>query len=38
MIHCHPLNTYKKALFGIWIINKPSHKCEDLRKGMLGLL
>ncbi len=28
----------KKALFGIWIINKPSHKCEDLRKGMLGLL
>lgn len=28
---------FKKALFGIWIIDKPSHKCENLRLGMLGL-
>ena len=27
----------KKALFGIWIIDKPAHKCEGLRNGMLGL-
>ncbi|OUS02201.1 hypothetical protein A9Q81_09145 [Gammaproteobacteria bacterium 42_54_T18] len=27
----------KKALFGIWIIDKPSHKNEKLRKGMLGI-
>ena len=27
----------KKALFGIWIIDKPSHGCESLRRGMLGL-
>ncbi|HNY50269.1 MAG TPA: chalcone isomerase family protein [Smithella sp.] len=29
---------FKAALFGIWIIDKPSHKNEKLRKGMLGLL
>ena len=29
---------FKKALFGIWIIDKPSHKNENLRKGMLGLI
>lgn len=28
---------FKKALFGIWIINKPAHKCKDLRLGLLGL-
>ena len=28
---------FKKALFGIWIINNPSHKNEKLRQGMLGL-
>lgn len=28
---------FKTALFGIWIIDKPSHKNEKLRKGMLGL-
>jgi hypothetical protein len=28
---------FKKALFGIWIIDKPSHKNEKLRRGMLGL-
>jgi len=28
---------FKAALFGIWIIDKPSHKNEKLRKGMLGL-
>jgi hypothetical protein len=28
---------FKKVLFGIWIIDNPSHKCEDLRQGMLGL-
>lgn len=28
---------FKKALFGIWIIDKPSHKCEKLRLGMLGI-
>ena len=28
---------FKKALFGIWIIDKPSHGCESLRRGMLGL-
>ena len=28
---------FKSALFGIWIIDKPSHKNEKLRKGMLGL-
>lgn len=28
---------FKAALFGIWIIDKPSHKNENLRKGMLGL-
>ncbi|MDY6905845.1 MAG: chalcone isomerase family protein [Thermodesulfobacteriota bacterium] len=28
---------FKKALFGIWIIDKPSHKNEKLREGMLGL-
>ena len=27
----------KKALFGIWIIDKPWHGCEPLRRGMLGL-
>ncbi|MDJ0766528.1 MAG: chalcone isomerase family protein [Myxococcota bacterium] len=27
----------KRALFGIWIIDRPSHGCEDLRRGMLGL-
>ena len=27
----------KKALFGIWIIDKPSHKNEKLRNGMLGI-
>jgi len=29
---------FKAALFGIWIIDKPSHKNENLRKGMLGLI
>jgi hypothetical protein len=28
---------FKTALFGIWIIDKPSHKNENLRRGMLGL-
>ena len=28
---------FKAALFGIWIIDKPSHKNEKLRRGMLGL-
>lgn len=28
---------FKSALFGIWIIDKPSHKNEKLRNGMLGL-
>jgi len=28
---------FKSALFGIWIIDKPSHKNENLRSGMLGL-
>jgi len=28
---------FKTALFGIWIIDKPSHKNEKLRRGMLGL-
>lgn len=28
---------FKKALFGIWIIDRPSHKCKNLRLGMLGL-
>lgn len=28
---------FKQALFGIWIIDKPSHKCENLRLGMLGV-
>lgn len=28
---------FKTALFGIWIIDNPSHKNERLRKGMLGL-
>lgn len=28
---------FKTALFGIWIIDKPSHKNEHLRMGMLGL-
>jgi hypothetical protein len=28
---------FKKALFGIWIIDNPSHKNEKLRQGMLGL-
>jgi hypothetical protein len=28
---------FKTALFGIWIIDKPSHKNEKLRTGMLGL-
>jgi hypothetical protein len=28
---------FKKALFGIWIIDKPSHGIESLRRGMLGL-
>ncbi|KQC08555.1 MAG: chalcone isomerase [Smithella sp. SDB] len=28
---------FKKYLFGIWIIDKPSHGNEPLRKGMLGL-
>jgi len=28
---------FKKYLFGIWIIDKPSHGCESLRRGMLGL-
>lgn len=28
---------FKKALFGIWIIDKPYHKSEALRSGMLGL-
>lgn len=28
---------FKQALFGIWIIDKPSHKCEELRLGMLGM-
>lgn len=29
---------FKKALFGIWIIDNPSHKNEDLRNGMLGMM
>ena len=29
---------FKAALFGIWIIDKPAHKNEKLRKGMLGLI
>ncbi|MFY9397228.1 MAG: chalcone isomerase family protein [Desulfomonilia bacterium] len=28
---------FKTALFGIWIIDNPSHKNEGLRKGMLGM-
>jgi hypothetical protein len=28
---------FKAALFGIWIIDKPSHKNEKLRTGMLGM-
>lgn len=28
---------FKKALFGVWLIDKPAHGCEPLRKGMLGL-
>lgn len=28
---------FKAALFGIWIIDKPSHKNEKLRRGMLGM-
>lgn len=28
---------FKAALFGIWIIDKPSHKNKKLRSGMLGL-
>ena len=28
---------FKTILFGIWIIDKPSHKNENLRRGMLGL-
>ncbi len=28
---------FKSALFGIWIIDKPSHKNENLRRGMLGM-
>lgn len=28
---------FKKALFGIWIIDNPSHKNENLREGMLGM-
>lgn len=28
---------FKSALFGIWIIDKPSHKNENLRSGMLGM-
>jgi hypothetical protein len=28
---------FKKAFFGIWIIDKPSHGSESLRRGMLGL-
>ena len=26
----------KKALFGTWLCENPSHKCPDLKKGMLG--
>ncbi|MBN1363172.1 MAG: chalcone isomerase family protein [Syntrophaceae bacterium] len=28
---------FKAVLFGIWIIDKPSHKNENLRRGMLGM-
>jgi hypothetical protein len=28
---------FKGYLFGIWIIDKPSHGNEALRRGMLGL-
>jgi hypothetical protein len=27
---------FKKALFGIWLCEKPSHKCPGLKSGMLG--
>ena len=27
----------KRALFGIWIIDNPAHKCKGLRRGMLGI-
>jgi hypothetical protein len=27
---------FKKAMFGIWLCKKPSHKCPALKKGMLG--